>query len=63
MNKLEYIKDLSTGIETISYEKVNIAYPEHTHIGHFVFGIVTDGTVGVPVRLPCGVFPFLTIKK
>ena len=33
MNKLEYIKDLSTGIETISYEKVNIAYPEHTHIG------------------------------
>ena len=32
MNKLEYIKDLSTGIETISYEKVNIAYPEHTHI-------------------------------
>ena len=23
MNKLEYIKDVSTGIETISYEKVN----------------------------------------
>ena len=49
MSKLEYIKDLSTGIETISYEKVNIAYPEHTHIGHFVFGIVTDGTVGVKI--------------
>ena len=49
MNKLEYIKDISTGIETISYEKVNIAYPEHTHIGHFVFGIVTDGTVGVKI--------------
>ena len=34
MNKLEYIKDISTGIETISYENVNISYPEHTHIGH-----------------------------
>lgn len=30
MNKLEYIKDISTGIETISYENVNISYPEHT---------------------------------
>ena len=49
MNKLEYIKDISTGIEIISYEKVNIAYPEHTHTGHFVFGIVTDGAVGVKI--------------
>ena len=31
MNKLEYIKDLSTGIETISYEKVNIA-SQNIHI-------------------------------
>ena len=49
LSKLEYIKDISTGIETISYEKVNISYPEHTHIGHYVFGIVTEGTVGVKI--------------
>ena len=49
LKKLEYIKDCSTGIETISYEKVNISYPKHTHIGHVVFGIVTGGTVGVKI--------------
>lgn len=49
MRKLAYIKDYSTGIETISYEKVDITYPKHTHIGHIVFGIVTDGTVGVKI--------------
>ncbi|MGM9540162.1 helix-turn-helix domain-containing protein [Anaerovibrio sp.] len=49
MKKLAYIKDISTGIETISYEHVNIAYPLHTHIGHIVFGIVTDGIVGVQI--------------
>lgn len=49
MNKLEYIKDTSTGIEVISYENVNISYPEHTHIGHFVLGVVTDGTVKVNI--------------
>lgn len=49
LKKLEYIKDCSTGIETISYEKVNISYPKHTHIGHVVFGIVTNGTVGVKI--------------
>lgn len=49
MNKLEYIKDSSTGIEVISYENVNISYPEHTHIGHFVFGVVTGGMVGVKI--------------
>lgn len=47
LNKLEYIKDISTGIEVISYDHVNIFYPKHTHIGHIVFGIVTEGTVGV----------------
>lgn len=50
MNKLKFIKDVSTGIETISYEKVNISYPEHTHTGHFVFGIVTGGTVGIKIK-------------
>lgn len=43
MNKLEYIKDSSTGIETVSYENVNISYPEHTHIGHIIKGEQTDG--------------------
>lgn len=49
MNKLEYIKDSSTGIETVSYENVNISYPEHTHIGHIVMGIVTDGIVEIKI--------------
>jgi len=49
MNRLEFIKDVSTGIETVSYENVNIAYPEHTHLGHYVFGIVTAGSVGVKI--------------
>lgn len=49
MNKLEYIKDISTGIEVISYNHVNIFYPEHTHIGHIVFGIITKGTVGIKI--------------
>ena len=46
---LNTYKDISTGIETISYENVNISYPEHTHIGHLVFGIVTEGKVGVKI--------------
>ena len=43
MNKYEYIKDISTGIEVVSMENVATSYPSHTHIGHYVFGIVTDG--------------------
>lgn len=27
MNKLKFIKDMSTGIETVSFEEVNISYP------------------------------------
>lgn len=49
LKKLAYIKDCFTGIETISYENVNISYPKHTHIGHVVFGIVTDGMVGLKI--------------
>ena len=49
MNRLEYIIDRSTGIETVSYEDVDISYPEHTHIGHCVLGIVTKGEVGVKI--------------
>ena len=43
MNKLEFIKDLSTGLEIVSFEEVNISYPEHTHIGHYILGIITKG--------------------
>ena len=50
MNKLEYIKDISAGIEVISYEKVDISYPEHTHIGHSVLGIVTEGRIGIRIN-------------
>lgn len=49
MNKLEYIKDVSTGIEIVSYENVNISYPEHTHIGHLIFGIVTEGEINIRI--------------
>ena len=35
MNKLEFIKDVSTGMEIVSFEEVNISYPEHTHIYQF----------------------------
>ena len=50
MNKLEYIKDVSTGIEIVSFENVKITYPDHTHIGHYVFGIVTGGAVRVIIN-------------
>ncbi len=48
-NRLEYIIDRSTGIETVSYEDVDISYPNHTHVGHCVLGIVTKGEVGVRI--------------
>lgn len=50
MNKLEYIKDVSTGVEIVSFENVNVTYPEHTHIGHYIFGIVTDGIVKIKIN-------------
>lgn len=49
-NKIEFIRDTSTGIETVSYENVNFSYPEHTHIGHYVLGIVTLGSVEITVN-------------
>ena len=49
MNKLKFIKDMSTGIETVSFEEVNISYPVHTHIGHFIFGIITKGKVKITI--------------
>lgn len=50
MRKLEYITDSSTGIEVVSLEKVNIAYPPHTHVEHYVMGIVTEGAVSIQVK-------------
>ena len=47
--KLQYIEDNSTGIETVSLEHVRISYPPHTHVGHYVFGIVTEGSILIRV--------------
>ena len=47
--KLQYIEDNSTGIETVSLENVSISYPPHTHVGHYVFGIVTEGSILIRV--------------
>ena len=49
MNKYEYIKDVSTGIEVVSMENVATSYPPHTHTGHYVFGIVTDGCIAIKI--------------
>lgn len=49
-NRLEYIKDVSTGIEIVSYDKACLSYPEHTHTGHFVFGIVTEGAIKIRIK-------------
>lgn len=50
MNKLKYIKDAFTGVEIVSFENVNVTYPEHTHIGHYIFGIVTDGIIKIKIK-------------
>ena len=49
MKKYEYIKDTSTGIEVVSMENVKTPFPPHTHTGHFVFGIVTDGCIAIKI--------------
>ena len=49
MEKVKYIEDKSTGIELVKIEKSNIAYPPHTHIGHYVFGIVTEGVISIKI--------------
>lgn len=46
---MQFIKDKSTGVEVVSYQNTSLFYPEHTHIGHAVLGIVTDGTVGIRI--------------
>ena len=49
VKKHEYIKDVSTGIEVVSMENVKISYPPHTHTGHYIFGIVTDGCIAIKI--------------
>lgn len=49
MNKYEYIKDVSTGIEVVSMENVKTSFPPHTHTGHYVFGIVTEGCIDIRI--------------
>ena len=64
MEKLEFIEDKSTGIEIVSMEHVKISYPRHTHTGHYVFGIVTEGTVSIGVgeeRFECRAGEYFTV--
>ncbi|MBQ6230655.1 MAG: AraC family ligand binding domain-containing protein [Eubacterium sp.] len=49
MDKLQFIEDRSTGIEVVSMEHVSIAYPPHTHAGHYVFGIVMEGKIQIHI--------------
>ncbi len=49
MERLQFIEDKSTGIEVVSLEQVRIKYPPHTHTGHFVFGIVTEGKIMIRI--------------
>ena len=50
VKKHEYIKDVSTGIEVVSMENVKTSYPPHTHTGHYIFGIVTDGCIAIKIE-------------
>ena len=49
MEKLQFIEDKSTGIEVVSLEHIGITYPPHTHVGHYVFGIITEGEIAIQI--------------
>ena len=49
VEKLQFIKDNSTGIEVVSLEQMRISYPPHTHVDHYVFGIVTEGKIVIRI--------------
>ena len=49
MEKLQFIEDRSLGIEVVSLEDVTISYPPHTHVDHYVFGIVTQGKILIDI--------------
>ena len=48
--KLNFIEDKSTGIDVVSLEHVSHSYPPHTHTGHYVLGIVTEGTIVIRIE-------------
>ncbi len=50
MKKLRFIEDRSTGIEVVSLEHVQISYPPHTHVDHYVFGVVTEGEIVIRIE-------------
>jgi len=49
MEKLEFLKDTSTGIEVIRLKQINIVYPPHTHIDHYIIGIITQGSLSISI--------------
>ena len=49
MERLQFIEDDSTGLEIVSLEDVKTSYPPHTHVGHFVIGIVTAGSISIRI--------------
>lgn len=52
-DRIQFIEDRSTGIEVVSLEQVQITYPPHTHVDHYVFGIVTEGTIRIRIDDQC----------
>ena len=53
MEKLQFIEDRSTGIEVVCLDHVAISYPPHTHTGHYVFGIITEGKIAIRIADQC----------
>ena len=65
MEKLKFINDRSTGIEVVSLEDVKITYPPHTHVNHYVFGIVTEGKVAIRIdgqEFECSEGEYFTVR-
>lgn len=62
--KLDFIEDKSTGIEIVSLEHVRFSYPPHTHTGHYVLGIVTEGSIAIRIgdeRFACNAGEYFSV--
>jgi len=62
--KLDFIEDKSTGIEIVSLERAQFSYPPHTHTGHYVLGIVTEGSVSIRIedeRFTCNAGEYFSV--
>ena len=62
--KLDFIEDKSTGIEIVSLEHVRFSYPPHTHTGHYVLGIVTEGSIAIRIgdeRFECNAGEYFSV--